>query len=107
MMMMLNLKKLSRVKIPLLILAFGFLSITACQSDFTKLVKAEAATGEKYTDLIFNIKMGQTQKDFYTQCWELNKKGLISQGPGNQSVLYVIDSTSTFFPSDNKIDMLF
>lgn len=106
-MMMLNLKKLSRVKIPLLILAFGFLSLTACQSDFTKLVKAEAATGEKYTDLIFNIKMGQTQKDFYTQCWELNKKGLISQGPGNQSVLYVIDSTSTFFPSDNKIDMLF
>jgi len=29
-----------------------------------------------------------TSKDFYTHCWELNKKGLIRQGSSNLSVVY-------------------
>jgi len=107
MIMKFSLKKFFRNTLFVISLGFCFVGLNSCESEFTKLVKSEAASGEKYTNLIFDIDMGQTQKDFFTKCWELNKKGLISQGPGNQSVQYDIDLTSTFFPSDKKIQMLF
>jgi hypothetical protein len=34
-----------------------------------------------------------SSKEFYAACWEMNKKGLIMQGPGNLSVQWQLDST--------------
>ena len=55
------------------------------------------------------------KKDFYTHCWEMNKKGFIRQGPNNLSVQYAIDSGELrhsgfmhFYPEfeENKISMM-
>jgi hypothetical protein len=48
--------------------------------------------------------LGMPQKDFYTKCWELNKKGLIRQGTNNATVEYVLrgelkhPGTMNFYP---------
>ena len=52
-----------------------------------------------------------TSKAFYGYCWELNKKGIISDGANNTMVLYKIDSglrfpaSMNFYPDflDNKV----
>ena len=44
------------------------------------------------------------QKDFYIHCWNLNRQGLIKQGPGNTTVEYQLKSelkypgTMDFYP---------
>jgi len=80
--------------------------LSSCKSDYEKLVQSEMASGETYEDLMFDLKMGQTKKQFYEQCWELNKNQQISQGPTNENVLYLIPTEQ--IPSDtNKVEMLF
>ena len=64
-----------------------------CQSDYDKLVSAELAKNVRYDSLFLGIHLGMPRKDFFTHCWELNKKGVIMQGPGNLSVQYQLDST--------------
>jgi hypothetical protein len=79
----------------------------SCQSDYERIVKRELKSGKNYTDLIFDLKIGQTQKKFFTDCWELNKKKLINQGPSNKFVRHVLDSVSPIYnPSDN-MELLF
>ncbi|MBX2945448.1 MAG: hypothetical protein KF725_06420 [Cyclobacteriaceae bacterium] len=51
------------------------------------------ASGIRYDSIFLGIKFGMSQKDFYTHCWELNKQGLILQGPSNLSVQYRLDTT--------------
>ena len=59
-----------------------------CKSDYTRMVEQELASGMIYDSLIFGMKMGQTRKDFYAVCWDLNKQKLISEGPGNLTAKY-------------------
>ena len=44
-----------------------------------------------------------TSKEFYSHCWDLNKKKLVSQGPSNNSVRYLIPTES----NGQNIEMLF
>lgn len=69
--------------------------LTSCKSEYTKYVERELATGIKNDSLIFGIKMGQTRKDFFSICWQLNKDKVLSHGNGNSTVKYeeVLDST--------------
>lgn len=55
---------------------------------YEKLVAAELARGIRVDTLFLDLRLGMTDKQFYTHCWELNKKGLIRQGTSNTSVLY-------------------
>ncbi len=80
--------------------------LTSCESEYSQLVKRELNSGKIHEDLIFGMKMGQTQKDFYEKCWALNKQKLIGQGPGNQFAKYMMDMDSTKADSD-KVEMLF
>lgn len=78
----------------------------SCQSDYTKLVKQELATGKKNDSIFFNLKFGQTQKHFYEVCWNYNKEGVLSHGPNNgyvQSFLTPKDTTKI----TERIQMLF
>jgi|TARA_B110000914_G_scaffold223197_1_gene238183 hypothetical protein len=79
----------------------------SCQSEYDRVVKQEIALGKNYTDLIFDLKTGQTQKKFFTDCWELNKKKLINQGPSNKFVRHVLDSVSPIYNPDNNMELLF
>ena len=68
---------------------FGFgilLLLSACKSEYSSLVERELATGKTYDSLIFGLRLGDSQKKFFTKCWELNKQGLVKQGPNNQYV---------------------
>lgn len=52
------------------------------------LVKNELAKGIREDSLFLGMHLGMSDKEFYTHCWELNKKGMIRQGTSNTSVLY-------------------
>ena len=88
------------------ILLFGFLYLVSCQSDYTKLVKKELATGIKNDTLVFNLKFGDTKKEFYTICWDLNSKGLVTHGGNNNYVKTILQPKDSMLKT-KAIKMLF
>lgn len=85
---------LTKGKIILLIaVVVGLTSMSACtgsgsNSPYEKMVQDELASGIRNDSLFLGLTLGMTNKDFYTKCWELNKEGLLIQGPNNRSVQY-------------------
>jgi hypothetical protein len=69
---------------------------SACDSltgdEYTHLVKKELAKGKRVDSLFMGISFGMTSKNFYGYCWELNKKGIFSDGNNNTMVLYKMDT---------------
>ena len=59
-----------------------------CQSEYEQYVERELASKVLSDSLIFGMRMGQTKKDFFTICWELNSQKLISQGTGNSTARF-------------------
>ncbi len=85
---------------------FCSLLFVACESEYSKVVKQELASGEIHEDLIFDMKLGITRKEFFAQCWTLNNQQKISQGPGNNYAKYFWDLDSMSEQSQ-KVEMLF
>jgi len=88
------------------ILFLTFLAI-GCSSEYDRKVKEGLASQEEYPELIFGLEMGQTQKEFFGRCWELNKEGLVAQGPSNQYVRHVLDANSPVYQPEKSMEMLF
>ncbi len=88
-----------------LFLAIG-ISFVACESEYSKAVKSELQTGVVYEDLVLGLKLGQTQKEFYDHCWQLNKQQLVSQGSGNKFAKHYmyLDSTAQ---NPQRVEMQF
>lgn len=76
----------------LLLLATGLMG---CKSDYQQYVDREMASTTTQDSLIFGMRIGQTKKDFYAICWDLNKQKLIGQGTGNRTARYVADQDTT------------
>lgn len=55
---------------------------------YERKLKHELAKGIRYDSLFMGLFFGMSQKDFYLHCWNLNRQGLIKQGPGNTTVEY-------------------
>lgn len=78
---------------------------------YEKLVKKELARNVREDSLFLGMKFGMTSKEFYAHCWELNKKGLLTDGNNNTAVLYKLDkelshpASMNFYPDfhENKI----
>ena len=72
----------------------GSLLLSFCnqKSNYKGKVQKELAKGIRNDSLFLNIHFGMKKKDFYTECWKLNKQKLIQQGPGNLSVEYALDT---------------
>jgi hypothetical protein len=82
-----NLKPFSNTyRIAFLLLIF--IGVSSCQSQYDQTVKKEMASVRSIETLKFTLAFGDTKKEFFAKCWELNKKGLIKQGPKNQYVAY-------------------
>jgi hypothetical protein len=81
--------KLNRIGL-LAVLAIAIWGCTPTQR-YENLVQEELASGKQVDSLFLGLSLGMTQKDFYTQCWEMNKEGLIRQGTSNTSVLYTTE----------------
>ena len=90
----------------LILFIISCMLFVACESEYSRTVKKELASGVVHEDLILGMKVGQTQKDFYTQCWELNKQKLVSQGSGNQFAKQIMQLDSTAENAKN-VEMLF
>ena len=70
------------------LIVFGVL--VSCKSEYTKMVENERSL-EVRNDSIFNgVYFGQPKKEFHDYHWELNKKGLVTQGPRNMNVQYIL-----------------
>lgn len=87
----------------LLILCLAF---SSCESEYSQTVKEEMNSGVIHEDLILGLKIGQSRKEFFDHCWQLNKQKLVAQGPGNKYAKYIltVDSTSQ---NPEKVEMLF
>lgn len=73
---------------------FSILFFISCQSEYAKYVESELDKGIINDSLIFGMKMGQTRKDFFRICWDLNKAQIITNGEGmNAKYVEKLDST--------------
>lgn len=68
--------------------------LSACGTEYDRKVKSELAKGERYDSLFLDIQFGMSRKDFFAHCWELNKQGVLRQGPSNLSVEHVLELPS-------------
>lgn len=80
--------------------------LLGCESEYSKTVKKELATGIENNELFFGLKIGDKRKDFFEVCWKLNKEEKISHGPDNKYALFKTNLDSTAEMSQ-KVDMLF
>lgn len=75
----------------LFLLAISTILLTACESEYSKTVKSEVKSGVKHEELFLEMNMGMTKKEFYSHCWDLNKRQLISQGSGNKYAKHIME----------------
>ncbi len=76
------------------ILFFG-MCLAGCQGPYDEyqiMLDEELDSGERYDSLFLTLKFGMSKKDFFATCWELNKEGLLNQGPRNLSVEYDLEN---------------
>ena len=75
---------------------------------YNDLVKKELASNKKVDSIFFGIYLGMPNKDFYMHCWEMNKKGILMDGKGNNYVLYKLkkelnySASLNFYPDFNN-----
>ncbi len=97
-----------------LFLAVFTMVFSGCyDSEYDRLVQDELSKGQRFDSLFLGINFNMGRKEFYTHAWDLNKEGLIRQGPTNLSVQYVLkpgelkyQGVMNFYPKfddDNKI----
>src|SRR5215212_2617028 len=87
------------------IIAVSFVLVfTACspgnaENRYAELVKSELASGKRNDSIFFGIRLGMAGKDFFTYCWEMNKKGLFTDGKSNTAVLYKLNKSELKYPA--------
>jgi len=76
----------------------------SCQrkSEYAKVKERELASGKVVEDLFLDLKLGMSQKDFFTTCWEWNKKGVLINGAHVLQVRYMPK-----MPSKKPTEMFF
>lgn len=76
------------------------LMLTGCtpRSKYEQKLKNELARGVRCDSLFMGVYLGMPVKEFYSHCWDLNKKGKIKQGKTNTSVEYQL-KTELKFPA--------
>lgn len=66
---------------------------------YKELVKSERASGKHADSVFLGIHFGMTSKEFFTYCWEMNKKGLFTDGESNTAVLYRLNHNELKYPA--------
>lgn len=104
-------KGILRFIIFIIMLSSALISGCTPREKYEKKLKQELDSGVRCDSLFMGLYLGMTQKDFYLHCWDLNRKGLIKQGPDNKTVEYQLrnelnyPATMNFYPAfvDGKI----
>lgn len=78
------------MKIKHFIFCLLILVLCACgsNSNYQNVVDQELATGIRNDSLFLGLSIGMPEKDFFTVCWDLNKKGMTKEGFSNTTVQY-------------------
>ena len=74
-----------------LLLLSGCTKETAYEQ-YKATVAKELASGSRADSLFFGVHLGMSSKEFYGHCWEMNKKGLFTDGENNAAVLYKLNN---------------
>ncbi|WP_192346982.1 hypothetical protein [Algoriphagus sp. Y33] len=85
-----------------LLLACLISTLLSCKTEYQKLEEDELSSGKVENELYLGLELGMTKKQFYETCWELNHKGILTNGPSELSVEY-----SLKMPSDKPAKMRF
>lgn len=68
--------------------AIVFICLISCsESKYSGLVKSEMAKGIVNDSLFLGLKLGQSRKEFFDTCWQLNRDQKVTNGP-NGYVMY-------------------
>jgi hypothetical protein len=73
-----------------------FIMLIGCKQEtgfdkYKKQAKLELASNKRVDSIFFGIYLGMVKKDFFMYCWEMNKKGIFTDGTdgrGNMFILY-------------------
>ena len=68
------------------------------------MVEKELAREVRYDSLFLGYELGMSRESFFKHSWQLNKKKLVKEGPGNNSVEYKLkelphDARMYFYPN--------
>ena len=74
---------------PVLILGLAIFFSCQSKSELQRNIRKEMATGVQNDSLFLGLEFGLTLQEFYDHCWELNRKGIVKEGPKNMSVEYI------------------
>lgn len=84
--------------------------IISCKSDYEKMLEREQSLGGRQDSLFLGTFLQMTRDSFYRHCLVLNERGVITNGPYNNTALYLIPDSDpridfNFYPKfrDNKI----
>ncbi|RYG28393.1 MAG: hypothetical protein EOO01_39830 [Chitinophagaceae bacterium] len=79
-------------------------TLSACRDSdirhYETLVAEEKRKKVIVNDIFFDIQLGMSAKAFYVHCWELNKKGLFTDGMGNTKINYKLVKNELKHPAD-------
>lgn len=78
----------------LILLTLTILTAISCQSKYEKMESRELKSGKIANEIFLGLELGMSQKAFYEICWDLNKKGILSNGPSELSVEYTVEMPS-------------
>ncbi len=67
---------------------------------YDAMVKKEMDGGRREDSIFYGFYFGMTNKDFYSRCWDFNKKGIFRDGTNNMYVLYKLDHGELKYPAD-------
>jgi hypothetical protein len=89
---------------PLLSVVLLTCAFTACTEEtayrqYQAVVAKELADGQRVDSLFFDIHFGMSSKEFFAHCWEMNKKGLFTDGENNTAVLYKLHNGELPYPA--------
>lgn len=77
------------------------------KSEYQQLVEKELAKNIRYDSIFLGLRLGMTSKEFYDHCWDMNRKGMVTNGVNNTTVLYELPdelkshATMDFYPDFN------
>lgn len=95
--------RISNTSLFVAIVLLSFLA--ACNgSPYEKLLRKEINSGAKNDSLFLGFELSDTKKEFFEKGWVINQKGIIRQGPKNQTIEYVLQSQKE---DGTSIQMLF
>ena len=92
-----------------------FILLIGCKQEtafdkYKRQAKQELASNKRVDSIFFGIYLGMVKKEFFTHCWEMNKKGIFTDGTdgrGNMFILYKLGkelkypASMNFYPDFN------